>query len=354
MLLFACLAVASAQFIERFETLDRWVKSEAKKDGVEEDLAKYSGQWELAQTVVEGDLALKLASEAAHSAITALINPPVDPKGKDLVVQYEVNPTKGLSCGGAYLKLFTYDKAFKPQEMTDKTPYTIMFGPDKCGGSDKLHFIFRHQNPKTKEFEEKHLMPHSPSTLLEDSTTLYTLVVRKDQSFEILVNDLSIKNGTLLKDFEPPVNPPKEIDDPEDKKPENWVDEDQIVDESAVKPEDWDEDAPREIPDEDAVKPEGWLEDAQANIPDPESTKPEDWDDEEDGEWVAPTVPNPACTVGCGPWKRPNKRNPAYKGKWNKPLIPNPAYKGPWSPKKIPNPNYYEDKTPSNFNKIVA
>ena len=59
-----------------------------------------------------------------------------------------------------------------------------------------------------------------------------------------------------------------------------------------------------------------------------EAEKPDDWDDEEDGEWEAPTIPNPACTSGpgCGEWKRPTKPNPAYKGKWSAPLIDNPAY----------------------------
>lgn len=32
---------------------------------------------------------------------------PVDPKGKPLVVQYEVKLQKGLDCGGAYIKLLT-------------------------------------------------------------------------------------------------------------------------------------------------------------------------------------------------------------------------------------------------------
>lgn len=41
-------------------------------------------------------------------------------------------------------------------QFVDRTPYTIMFGPDKCGEDYKLHFIFRHKNPKTGEFEEKH------------------------------------------------------------------------------------------------------------------------------------------------------------------------------------------------------
>ena len=31
-----------------------------------------------------------------------------------------------------------------------------MFGPDKCGEDYKLHLIFRHQNPLTKDLEEKH------------------------------------------------------------------------------------------------------------------------------------------------------------------------------------------------------
>lgn len=60
-----------------------------------------------------------------------------------------------------------------------------------------------------------------------------------------------------------------------------------------------------------------------------DAEKPDDWDDEEDGEWEPPTIPNPACTsgAGCGEWKQPTKANPAYKGKWSAPLIDNPAYK---------------------------
>jgi Calreticulin family len=42
-----------------------------------------------------------------------------------------------------------------------------------------------------------------------------------------------------------------------------------IEDPEAKKPDDWDEDAPREIPDEDAQKPEGWLDDEPDEIDDP-------------------------------------------------------------------------------------
>ena len=42
-----------------------------------------------------------------------------------------------------------------------------------------------------------------------------------------------------------------------------------IPDPEASKPDDWDEDAPREILDEDAEKPEGWLDNEPEEIDDP-------------------------------------------------------------------------------------
>lgn len=82
----------------------------------------------------------------------------------------------------------------------------------------------------------------------------------------------------MLEDFDPAVNPPKEIDDPEDFKPETWVDEAEIEDVTATKPDDWDEDAPMMITDASATKPEDWLEEEPETIPDPEAEKPEEWD----------------------------------------------------------------------------
>merc|ERR1711990_322137 len=78
------------------------------------------------------------------------------------------------------------------------------------------------------------------------------------------------------------------IDDPADKKPDDWVEEKRIVDSDAK--------------------------------------KPDDWDDEEDGEWEAPM-----------------KDNPEYKGDWSGKRISNPAYKGFWEAKKIANPEYEDD-----------
>ena len=187
-------------------------------------------------------------------------------------------------------------------------------------------------------------------------TTLYTLIVRPDQTFEIKMDGNQVKTGSLLEDFAPSVNPAAEIEDSTDSKPADWVDEARIPDPDATKPADWDEDAPYEIVDENAAIPEDWLEDEPAYIPDPDAQKPEDWDDEEDGDWLPPTVPNPKCTEvsGCGKWEKPMMQNPQFKGIWQAELIDNPDYNGEWAPKKIPNPNYFEDKTPANLEPMGA
>merc|ERR1711966_606020 len=81
----------------------------------------------------------------------------------------------------------------------------------------------------------------------------------------------------------------KEIKDPDQSKPEDWVDE-------------------KNIPDPDDKKPEGY-DDIPEELPDPDAEKPDDWDEEDDGEWEAPMIDNPeyayddqmhaVCKDGC-------------------------------------------------------
>lgn len=339
------------QFTDDWET--RWQASHAKKENTEEEW-QYVGTWNVEEPAVfrgiEGDKGLVLKDKAAHHAISAKFPKAVTNKDDSLVVQYEVKLQAGLECGGAYMKLLQDNTALHADEFSNASPYIIMFGPDKCGSTNKVHFIFRHKNPKTGEYEEKHLKS-PPAARITKTSSLYTLIVRPDQTFEMMIDGGSVKNGSLLEDFNPSVNPEKEIDDPNDEKPADWVEDAKIPDPEATKPEDWDEDAPFEIVDEEAEMPEDWLEDEPSMVPDPEAEKPEDWDDEEDGDWVPPMVPNPKCdeVSGCGPWEKPTIRNPAYKGKWTALLIDNPAYQGVWKPAKIANPDYFEDKSPANF-----
>ncbi|KAL4707456.1 hypothetical protein ACJJTC_000100 [Scirpophaga incertulas] len=340
----------------------KWVKSEAKKQGVDENIAKYDGKWEIqapSKKLLKGDSGLVLTTEAKHAAISALLDTPFEFTDKPLIVQYEVTMQEGQNCGGAYIKLLSrgINKKADLKNFHDQTPYTIMFGPDKCGNDNKLHFIFRHKNPKNGTIEEKH--SKKPSQRLEDiykdkAPHLYTLIVRPDNTFSILVDNAEVNSGSLLEDFTPPVNPPAEIDDPTDKKPDDW-DEREKVDPNATKPEDWDEDAPEQIVDVNAVKPDGWMDDEPEMIPDPDAVKPEDWDEDMDGEWEPPLIDNPACgSVGCGPWKPPMLPNPAYKGIWRAPLVANPNYRGKWTPRRIPNPHYFRDDQPFRMTPIHA
>ncbi|KAF9353980.1 hypothetical protein BGX26_008258 [Mortierella sp. AD094] len=351
-----------APFLEQFANgwSDKWQISNATKESAENgEVFSYVGQWAVEEPHVflgmKGDLGLVAKSAASHHAISASIPEVVDNTGKSLVVQYEVKAQNGLMCGGAYLKLLTDSlDGVKFKEFSNETPYAIMFGPDKCGTTDKVHFIFRHKNPITGVYEEKHLQ-QAPQTKLDKLSNLYTLIVRPDQSFEVRINGNVASSGSLLDNFEPAVNPPREIDDPKDSKPVNWVEEAKIPDPKATKPEDWGEDAPPRIPDENATRPEDWLGDEETEIPDPEAVKPVDWDDEEDGDWIPSSIPNPKCQDnGCGKWVRPFIQNPAYKGKWSAPLVDNPDYKGVWAPRKISNPGYFEDLSPSNFERIGA
>jgi calnexin len=254
------------------------------------------------------------------------------------------------------MKLFHKDN-FSPEGLTNETKYIIMFGPDKCGGqTDKVHFIFRHKSPISGVYEEKH-MTQAPPIKSDKLTHLYTLIVRPNNSFEILIDAESVKKGDLLQDFLPPVIPPREIDDPTDTKPADWVEIAEIDDPDARKPDDWDETAPEFIKDpERLLPPEGWLPDEPKTIPDPEAQQPEDWDEIIHGDWEPPVVANPKCEAGpgCGEYEVPLIKNPAYKGKWKPPKIPNPAYKGEWKANQIQNPEFFEDFHPHNFEPIIG
>merc|ERR1712025_807742 len=88
--------------------------------------------------------------------------------------------------------------------------------------------------------------------------------------------------------------------------------------------EDWELLAPKEIKDPEDKKPSDWV--TEKRIVDSAAKKPDDWDDEEDGEWEPPMIDNPE-----------------FKGEWSVKRISNPAYKGFWESKKIDNPEYEDD-----------
>ena len=67
---------------------------QAKKEGVEEALAKYDGQWSLEaaqKDPLSGDLGLVLKSKAKHAAISAPLGKIYKFDEKPFIVQYELN-----------------------------------------------------------------------------------------------------------------------------------------------------------------------------------------------------------------------------------------------------------------------
>jgi calreticulin len=244
------------------------------------------------------DKGIQTSEDARFYGLSAKLDEAFTNRDKELVIQMSVKHEQDLDCGGAYIKLLG---DMDQSKFGGDTPYQVMFGPDVCGPSNrKTHVIFNYP-PKNENL----LIKSEVKTETDHLTHLYTLVVKPDNTFEVLIDLESVKSGSLEDNWD--FLMPKEIKDPAVSKPADWVDKKKIADPEDKKPDNWD-DAPKEIAD-------------------PDATKPDDWDDEEDGEWEAPMVPNPD-----------------YKGAWKPKMIPNPDYKGEWVHPMIPNPDYAEDK----------
>ncbi|XP_052005301.1 calnexin isoform X2 [Xyrauchen texanus] len=207
-----------AYFAEPFDvsTLDRnWVLSKAVKDE-QLKILKYNGKWAVEEPFTPellGNKGLVLKSPGRHHAIAAYLQKAYQFKDKVLCLQYEVLFQKRVDCGGAYIKLLSHSDDLRLSQFSDATPYTIMFGPDKCGRTHKVHFIYRLWNPITGTYEEKHA--RQPEMDLSDyfvdhRSHLYTLNLYPNNTFEILIDLTLINNGSLLEDMDSPATSEKE------------------------------------------------------------------------------------------------------------------------------------------------
>jgi len=288
------LASATVFFEDKFEDGDawqnRWVQS--KHSGKEFGTFKLSaGKFYGDEEASKG---LQTPQDARFYGLSSKFDA-VSNKDKDLVIQFSVKHEQNIDCGGGYLKVFGCD--LDQTEMHGESPYQIMFGPDICGpGTKKVHVIFSYKG-------QNHLIKKEIRCKDDVFSHLYTLILKPDNTYQVLIDNEKVESGRLEEDWD--FLPPKQVKDPEAKKPEDWDDRETIADETDVKPEDWDQ-------------PE--------HIADKEAKQPEDWDDEMDGEWEPPMVDNPD-----------------YKGEWKAKQIPNPAYKGAWVHPMIDNPDYVAD-----------
>jgi len=278
----------------------RWVVSDWKKsDGT-------AGAWDLSAGTYYGDehkeKGLHTTQDARFYAISSKIPKPFSNKGKDLVVQFSVKHQQNIDCGGGYLKVLP--EGLDQANFNGDSKYNIMFGPDICGAGHRIvHFILNKRG-------ENRLIKRNVQAENDEFTHTYTAHLSPDNKYAIYVDGEKKQDGAIEDDWN--ILPAKEINDPAQSKPADWVDEAMIDDPEDKKPADWDS-----VP---------------AEISDPDAKKPDDWDSDLDGTWEAPKIPNPE-----------------YKGVWHAKRISNPAYKGPWVHPQVPNPEYKPDATLYEF-----
>ncbi|KAK8457447.1 hypothetical protein SEVIR_3G188000v4 [Setaria viridis] len=228
----ALLALASVAavagevfFQEKFEDgwESRWVKSEWKKD---ENMA---GEWNHTSGKWNGDAedkGIQTSEDYRFYAISAEY-PEFSNKDKTLVLQFSVKHEQKLDCGGGYVKLLSGDVDQK--KFGGDTPYSIMFGPDICGYSTKkVHTIL------TKD-GKNHLIKKDVPCETDQLTHVYTLIIRPDATYSILIDNEEKQTGSVYEHWD--ILPPKQIKDPEAKKPEDWDDKEYIPDPEDKKPE---------------------------------------------------------------------------------------------------------------------
>lgn len=130
------------------------------------------------------------------------------------MIQFTVKHEQNIDCGGGYLKLF--DCSLEGEQLHGDSPYLVMFGPDICGpGTKKVHVIFN--------YNEKNVLINKDVRCKDDvHTHAYTLIVHPDNTYEVQIDGEKVENGELEADWD--FLPPKNIKDPEAKKPEDWDD----------------------------------------------------------------------------------------------------------------------------------
>jgi len=295
-----CFTSVSGEFFisENFDDdawTSRWTESSTWRSEAEMGTWKNTaGEW----YGDSDDKGIQTSEDARFYGLSAKLDKSfVSSSDKPLVIQYSVKHEQSLDCGGAYIKLLPGGEKFDAAAFGGDTPYAVMFGPDICGSSNKKTHVILHDHKKNDNL----LVKKQVSTETDDLTHLYTLIIKPDNTFQVLIDNKSVREGSLDEHFD--FLAAKTIKDPDAKKPDDWVDDAKMVDSEDKKPEDWD-DQPEEIPD-------------------PDAKKPEDWDDEDDGEWEPPMIDNPDSK---GEWKQKMLDNPDYKGKWEHPMIGNPEY----------------------------
>lgn len=193
----------------------------------------YSKLWKITEeTSLKGrknDQGLFIQGENSHYAISAASEQPFTFKhDRPIVVQYEVKKERPQECSGAYAKLIADSKYFDPHYFNDMTPFAILFGPDYCGSKNEILLQLTQRNSQTGRHETWKLRNQLRSSVDTVLSTLYTLIIHQDETFNILVNNVSVFEGSLQNDFD------LISSDGTENMPEWWDDREYIRDPTAM------------------------------------------------------------------------------------------------------------------------
>ena len=281
MFFFFSFARSTIYFREDFDdySLQRWQRPEKVRKGIQLGKVRSStGDFYGNEQKWRG---METMDSYRFYYMTSNFSKIMDTRNSDFVLQYTVRMNYHVDCSGQYIKLL--DKDADIRSFSNATKYEVMFGPDVCGSTmRKLHVILRYKGQEYPTLR--------PINCIKDHLThSYTLIIRKNNTYEVDIDGEAVDESTLAERFDVPED---EIVAPE--KPADWDDEEYILDVNDKKPDDWE---------------------TEEFIPDPEAIKPFDWDD------------------SIHPWEPGLIRNPNYKGEWKQRMIKNPNYKGIWQPR---------------------
>lgn len=211
-LLLSSLIQAEIYFEDRFinGNIDKWKKSKFDEDKL--GVCEYALPKEVSDEKEDGGL--KTTQDARFYRYSAPFNETLSNKDKTFCLQFTVKHEQDIDCGGGYVKLL--GESFIPEEFHGESPYEIMFGmsaytfplcflgPDICGyGKKMVHVIFSYKG-------QNHLVKKEIACKSDTLTHLYTLIVKPDNTFEVLIDDDKVETGSLFTDFD--MLPPKMID----------------------------------------------------------------------------------------------------------------------------------------------
>ncbi|KAJ6250740.1 calnexin 14d-related [Anaeramoeba flamelloides] len=127
---------------------------------------KYQGKFDVKLPqfpfTIENDYGLAVMNNSQFYGISRPFSKPLDFSENGIIFHYTVRWQFPLNCGGAYVKFFREPKSglFDPNTVNGLTPYSLMFGPDRCGAKSVVHFRVSTERKLEETQESKNYEKH--------------------------------------------------------------------------------------------------------------------------------------------------------------------------------------------------